>query len=253
MPHSPSTMVLIWHCSRKKTAGQHPTYLPSRYPGTFRSRAAKHFGYFQDRIRLWAIVERQNKTLRVEGLIPESAGTLRLDRIQKNMCSARRNDLPLYLEILSETKSGRPPDSIMIFLKHFHPFEQALRGVGQVHILQIKTEKIGDLVAFINERMGWPPSTLLKLYQEIEPTKVKIMEPRLTFYQSEIQDGDIICFQADISQDDVRKLEWKGLHSNPISHYDFLHNCVMILFKPGFNESNADSPEFTLVLSKKVC
>ncbi|KAJ6489897.1 hypothetical protein C8R45DRAFT_199909 [Mycena sanguinolenta] len=37
------------------------------------------------------------------------------------MCSAR-NGLPLYLEILSEPKSGRPPDSTMVFLNHFYQY-----------------------------------------------------------------------------------------------------------------------------------
>ena len=35
--------------------------------------------------------------------------------------------------------------------------------------------------------------------QEIKPGMIELMKPKLTFTQSEIQDGDIICFQVDIN------------------------------------------------------
>ncbi|KAJ6493225.1 ICP0-binding domain of ubiquitin-specific protease 7-domain-containing protein, partial [Mycena sanguinolenta] len=157
-----------------------PTFtIPRQQPyNTFKTRTAKHFGYPEDRIRLWVLVQRYNKTVRAGSLITGNAGeqsmffphffldpellfSLALDHIKKNMCSSRK-DLPLYLEILSESQSGRPPDSKMIFLKHFDPDKQTLGGVGRVHI---KTEQVCDLVAVINERMRWVPNTLLRLYQ----------------------------------------------------------------------------------------
>ncbi|KAF7369965.1 Kinase-like protein [Mycena sanguinolenta] len=235
-----------WPASNISTF-QIPRQQPYR---TFKSRTAKHFGYPEDRIRLWVLMRRQNQTIRAENSISDSSeGTLSLDHIQKNMCSATQNDLLLYLEILSESQSERPPNSIMIFLKHFDQDKQTLRGAG--HILKIKSEKIGNLVAAINERMQWPPSTPLKLYEEMAERLVEVTNPRLTFRQNEIQSGDIICFEVDISQDERRKLESKGLRSNAISHYDFLRNRVMILFQPSLYESNEDTPQFTLVLSKK--
>lgn len=36
--------------------------------------------------------------------------------------------------------------------------------------------------------------------QEIKPSMIELMKPKLTFTQSEIQDGDIICFQVDIPE-----------------------------------------------------
>lgn len=32
---------------------------------------------------------------------------------------------------------------------------------------------------------------------------IELMKPKLTFTQSEIQDGDIICFQVDISEKEL--------------------------------------------------
>ena len=65
---------------------------------------------------------------------------------------------------------------------------------------------------------------------------IEPMKPSFTLIQSEIQDGDIICFQVEISETDVRQLETQGLYSNPLQFYDFLQNRVDILFKPKFYE-----------------
>ena len=49
----------------------------------------------------------------------------------------------------------------------------------------------------------------------------------------------------------IHDLENQGLYSNPTQYYDFLQNRVMIVFRPKFDESDDDHPEFRLVLSKK--
>jgi len=53
------------------------------------------------------------------------------------------------------------------------------------------------------------------------------MQPQHTFSQSGIQDGDIICFQVDISDREVHDLESQGLCSNPQQFYKFLQNRAM--------------------------
>jgi len=86
----------------------------------------------------------------------------------------------------------------MVFLKHFDTSKQTLCGIGKVYIP--KTSKVADLVPLINERMRWPPGTPLKLFEEIKPGMIEIMKLKFSFSQSEIQDGDIICFQVDLSE-----------------------------------------------------
>ena len=49
----------------------------------------------------------------------------------------------------------------------------------------------------------------------------------------------------------VHDLENQGLYSNPTQYYDFLQNRVMILFRPKYEETAAEYPEFHLTLSKK--
>ncbi|TFY81764.1 hypothetical protein EWM64_g2248 [Hericium alpestre] len=216
---------------------------------TFKTRVAQHFNYPENQIRLWVLVNRQNKTVRPDTHIPENEPTLTVDVIRNNM-AARQSDLRLYLDVVPEpTKPDLPPGSIMIFLKHFDTSKQTLHGVGKCYAL--RAAKVSDLVPIINEKMRWTPGTPLKLYEEIKPGMIELMKPKLTFQQSEIQDGDIICFQVDISDKEVHDLESQGLYSNPLQFYDFLQNRVMIIFRPKFEEPDHDHPEFNLVLSKK--
>ena len=87
--------------------------------------------------------------------------------------------------------------------------------------------------------------------QEIKPGMVELMKPKYTLKQSEIQHGDIICFQAEISDEKARELESKGLFSDPVQFYEFLQNRVTVTFRPKFNDTGANQPEFSLVLNKK--
>jgi ubiquitin carboxyl-terminal hydrolase 7 len=155
----------------------------------------------------------------------------------------------------------------MIFLKHFDTSKQTLTGAGKVYMA--RTAKVADLAPVINEKMRWTPGTPLKLYEEIKPGMIELMKPKFSFSQSEIQDGDVICFQVDIPEKEsaiiiiththcliliirAHDLESQGLHSNPIHFYDFLQNRVMIIFRPKYEEVDPQEyPEFHLVLSKK--
>ena len=86
----------------------------------------------------------------------------------------------------------------MVFLKHFDTSKQTLHGIGKCYAQ--RNAKISDLIPTINERMRWTPGTPLKLYEEIKPGMIELMKAKLTFAQSEIQDGDVICFQVDLSE-----------------------------------------------------
>lgn len=119
--------------------------------------------------------------------------------------------------------------------------------------------------------MDWTFS--LTLQQEIKPGMIEQMKPKMTFAQSEIQDGDVICFQVEINEKEyvlicakhlgknsclnlvccrTHDLESQGLYANPMHFYDFLQNRVMIIFRPKFDEPSEFNPEFELVLSKKM-
>jgi len=134
--------------------------------------------------------------------------------------------------------------TIMVFLKHFDTTNQSLFGIGKIHIQS--ASRVSDLIPIINERMGWASGTPLELYevvngtfspsrranltflsQEVKPGLIELMTTQWTLSQSEIQDGDVICFQVVISDQEVRNLESRGLSLNPQQFYDFLQNRMM--------------------------
>ena len=51
---------------------------------------------------------------------------------------------------------------------------------------------------------------------------IESLGPSRTLSQSEIIDGDIICFQMVVSDEEARNLESQGLYSNPLQFYKFL-------------------------------
>ncbi|KAI9622935.1 hypothetical protein H4Q26_014875 [Puccinia striiformis f. sp. tritici PST-130] len=58
------------------------------------------------------------------------------------------------------------------------------------------------------------------------------MKPKATFMQSEIQAGDIICFQIELSDKELAELEEQRLYLDPVTFYDFFTNRVLVQFKP---------------------
>jgi ubiquitin carboxyl-terminal hydrolase 7 len=100
---------------------------------------------------------------------------------------------------------------------------------------------------------------------------IEQMKLRQTFVTSEIQDGDVICFQAEISDKESvfqlihestlhahlvqlnrqQEFEAHQLYSQVPQFYDFLQNRVLVSFKPKFEEVSELNPEFELILSKK--
>jgi ubiquitin carboxyl-terminal hydrolase 7 len=184
--------------------------------------------------------------------------------------AARQTDLRLYLDVVADppAKGDVPQGYIMLFLKHFDAGKQTLLGAGRTYVS--RASKVGDLAAHVNERMRWAPGTPLKLYEEIKPGMIELMKPKLTFTQSEIQDGDIICFQVDLPEKEcvpagrgracvggadgahrAYDLEAEGKYSSPIQYYEFIQNRVKIQFRPKYEEVDATNPEFELTLSKK--
>lgn len=221
---------------------------------TFKSIVAQALHYPESSIRLWVLVNRQNKTIRPDTHIPEDEATLResVEAIRNTM-AARQTDLRLYLDVIADANGQllpeiNNPNSIMIFLKYFDVSKQTLLGAGKVYVQ--KNSKVGDLVPIINERMRWQPTTPLKLYEEIKPGMIEVMKPKLTFAQSEIQDGDVVCFQVELSEKEISDYEHQNMMSTPIQFYDLLQNRVLIKFKPRFEDAGLE--EFDLVLSKKM-
>jgi len=205
--------------------------------------------------KLWVLVNRQNKTVRPDAAVPEDDPTLTMEVVRDRMAS-RQHDLKLYLEYQKPGEMQRwaatyPNESpIMVFVKHFSLEEQTLLGLG--HFYVHRHLKVSDLVNMINEHMHYPPGTALKIYEEIKPQMIELMKQKATFLQSEIQDGDIVCFQTEMSEQSG-DVDRTSKCSTPPQMYDFFTNRLQVYFKPRFEEhGELKLTDFDLTLSKKM-
>jgi ubiquitin carboxyl-terminal hydrolase 7 len=132
------------------------------------------------RIRLWCMVNRQNKTIRPDTPIVESDFTI--EETQQRLVGSKSADLRLWAEVADNVNSegdaiwpatpglqnGSPKtDLIVLFLKYFDVDQQTLNGAGHIYIS--KEKKVEDLVPVIIRKMGWPekPKLQLKLFEVI--------------------------------------------------------------------------------------
>ena len=83
--------------------------------------------------------------------------------------ASRQHDLKLYLEYIDPVVKAEwtaahgtePP--IMVFVKNFDVAHQTLAGIG--HFYVHRHMRVADLAKMINERMRYPESTALKIYE----------------------------------------------------------------------------------------
>lgn len=186
-----------------------------------------------ERVRLWVMVNRQNKTVRPDQ--PLLDPHMKIDEAYTKY-GTRDKHFRLWLEVATTIEEGKPvwPDMqpqasinlpVLIFLKYFDIDNQTLLGVG--HIYMKKLSKVADMVPLIYKMMAGSPlmsssqlvskatSTALlngsghanslsapplALYEEIKHSMIEPMKPKATLQQAEIQDGDIVCFQRSPSE-----------------------------------------------------
>ncbi|MCJ1245607.1 hypothetical protein MMC30_002811 [Trapelia coarctata] len=212
-----------------------------------------------DLLRLWVMVNRQNKTVRPDQPLMDPDMTM--DEAYSKY-GTRDKWFRLWVEVAENSEDGRPiwPDMqaqvgnnvpILVFLKYFDPQAQTLRGVGHIYIK--RHAKVADMVPMIQELMGWSPGSALTiaLYEEIKHSMIEPMKPKMTLQQAEIQDGDIVCFQKVLSDSEVSAIQQAGNYANVKDFYDYLLNRIVVKFQPRFPK-NVDGEVIELPLNKKM-
>lgn len=118
-------------------------------------------------IRLWIMVNRQNKTIRPDQ--PVSNYRLSVEETYTRAAAHRDQALRVWVEVAEEINADGEAvwptypelpngvvvknDLILLFLKWFDVETQSLKGIG--HIYMSKERKVEDLVPVIMKKMGW--------------------------------------------------------------------------------------------------
>ncbi|PKK79919.1 hypothetical protein RhiirC2_860249 [Rhizophagus irregularis] len=182
---------------------------------TFKDNISRTFNISPEQVRFWLFVMRQNNTFRPEFPIPESYINTSMETI-RGRATLACNEMRLYMEVAKPMINGKTwfpavqnANNIIVFLKYFDPDKQALEGLGHLYV-----QKFG---------------------KEIKPNMIEEKKPKSTFQQSEIQDGDIICFQKTLTEKEIQKHKTAG-HCWDIPHfYELLTLRIVVSFKPKFD------------------
>ncbi|KAF9363780.1 hypothetical protein BGX34_003328 [Mortierella sp. NVP85] len=225
---------------------------------TFRQSVADSYGVTEDEIRLWTLVKRQNETIRTDTPVPESDWKETMEHIKDRYGPNTQTELRFYIEFseksakpngrISWIPNGSQNSNIMIFIKYYDPLVGKLEGLGKVHVN--RQAKVNEIVSVLNSRKGFPASTNLKLFEEIKPTMIEPIRLRSTFLQCEIQDGDIIVFQRDLSSKEANELKDHNLRMSIPQHYDYIANRLIVEFRPK-NDQDGSLQTYSIELTKK--
>ena len=142
-------------------------YLRASTIGEFAKTLAEEKKLPPEHVRLWVMVNRQNKTVRPDQPLLEPS--MSIDEAY-NKYGSRDKPFRVWVEIAENFESGKPvwPDMqpqtaanlpILVFLKFFDAEAQSLKGVG--HIYMRKHSKVADMVPMILQLMDWSNQTTL--------------------------------------------------------------------------------------------
>ncbi|KAG0235795.1 hypothetical protein BGX31_004161 [Mortierella sp. GBA43] len=225
---------------------------------SFKQMVAEKYGISEEEIRLWTLVKRQNETIRTDTPVPESDWKETMEQIKDRYGSRSQTELRFYVEFPEKSiklngkipwvQSGGQQGNIMIFIKYYDPFTSKLEGLGKLHVS--KQVKVNEIVGTLNAKKGFPASTHLKLFEEIKPTMIEPIKLKATFQQCELQDGDIIVFQKELSSKESTEVRDLNLRAAVPQHYEYIVNRVIVEFRPK-GDQDSSLQTYTIELTKR--
>lgn len=136
--------------------------------------------------------------------------------------------------VLADTEElGMPAPNIgsaeiLLFIKFYDlrkPLAERLEYMGNILIDARKTGS--DLAKYIHEALGIPFAQELILYEEIQPVTVSEIDMSVSLAVSEIQHGDMICFQY---AEDEAVLRESDKYPDVPSYFRYLLDRMDVLF-----------------------
>ena len=196
--------------------------------------------------RYWQWSQRQNRTYRPSKIIDEDLQMHTIGDVRDTLSPSNRGHLNLFLETATPTPEypleELTEEKLLLFFKFYDPADESLKYVGR--LLAPKNCKVGDLIPEITKFVDLPFNAPVELYEEVK-NEPEIMCPRLdldkTLASTELECGDIICFQNETPDD---------AHTHP--HVDgflvYIKNKQLVKFKQ--LDGDKDAEPITIQLSR---
>ncbi|KAF3926684.1 hypothetical protein ABW21_db0202821 [Orbilia brochopaga] len=244
-----------WELSDMPSSAKQYRILKTSTLESFVKLMASETGQPPEKIRMWVMVNRQNKTLRPDHPLSNLEMTM---EEAGGKYGIRGQDFRLWCEVATGPEAAKAnwlesytyssDVQSLLFLKHFDAEAQTLRGA--THVYMKKNDKVSELNQAIINEMGWPSNTVVKIWEEIKPSMIEPMKPKQTFAQAEIQDGDIICFQRQLPEKEAIAKVPVGGYQDAKEFYDFLLNRIVMRFLP--KRGLVEGGTFDLELNRRL-
>ncbi|KAI4308350.1 hypothetical protein L6164_031433 [Bauhinia variegata] len=203
----------------------------------FKEEVAKEFGIPVQFQRFWLWAKRQNHTYRPNRPLTHLEETQSVGQLREVSNKVHNAELKLFLEVELglDLRPIAPPDKtkddILLFFKLYDPEKEELRYVGRLFVKS--TGKPSEILKRLNELAGYDPEEEIALYEEIKFEPNVMCEPidkKLTFRASQLEDGDIICFQKAPSMeidDPMIQIRYPDVPS----YLEYVHNRQVVHFR----------------------
>uniref|UniRef100_A0A2P2MFR1 ubiquitinyl hydrolase 1 n=1 Tax=Rhizophora mucronata TaxID=61149 RepID=A0A2P2MFR1_RHIMU len=216
----------------------------------FKEDVAKEFNIPVQFQRFWVWAKRQNHTYRPNRPLTPQEEAQSVGQLKEASNKTHNAELKLFLEVElgMDLRLIAPPEKtkedILLFFKLYDPEKGELRYVGRLFVKS--SGKPIEIVGKLNQMAGFAPDEEIELYEEIkfEPCVMcEHLDKRTSFRMSQIEDGDIICFQKSPSLESDEEYRYPELPS----FLEYVHNRQIVHFR-SLEKSKED--DFCLELSK---
>ncbi|OWM79007.1 hypothetical protein CDL15_Pgr003178 [Punica granatum] len=214
----------------------------------FKEEVAKEFGIPVEYQRFWIWAKRQNHTYRPNRPLTSQEEAQPVGQLREVSNKSYNAELKLFLEVElgADLCPASPPEKtkedILLFFKLYNPEKRELRYLGRLFVKSYG--KPIEIISKLNEMAGFDPDEEIELYEEIkfEPgVMCEHLDKRTSFRMSQIEDGDIICFQkAPVESGGAR-------YPDVPSFLEYVHNRQIVHFR---SLERPKEDDFVLELSK---
>ncbi|KAF0889577.1 hypothetical protein E2562_028669 [Oryza meyeriana var. granulata] len=217
---------------------------------SFKEEVAKEYGIPVQFQRFWLWAKRQNHTYRPNRPLGPHEEAQSVGQLREVSNKAHNAELKLFLEVETglDLRPIRPPEKtkedILLFFKLYNPEKEELCFVGRLFVKS--TGKPSEILTKLNEMAGFAPNEEIELYEEIkfEPNVMcEHIDKKLTFRSSQLEDGDIICFQKSPVSDGETQVRYPDVPS----FLEYVHNRQVVHFR---SLEKPKEDDFCLELSK---
>ncbi|KAM1524120.1 hypothetical protein ACFX10_008754 [Malus domestica] len=216
----------------------------------FKEEVAKEFGIPVQFQRFWIWAKRQNHTYRPNRPLTPQEETQSVGHLREVSNKTHNAELKLFLEVEfgPDLRPIPPPDKtkedILLFFKLYEPEKRELRFVGRFFVKS--SSKPAEILGKLNQLAGFTPDEEIELYEEIkfEPCIMcEHLDKKTSFRSSQIEDGDIICFQKSTPLESEEECKYPDVPS----FLEYVHNRQLVHFR---SLEKPKEEDFSLELSK---